>query len=196
MFSDRSRFTDDTVLTVAVADVILHGKDYAETLVEYFSDYPNAGYGGTFIEQAMTGKLFPYNSWENGSAMRVGPVGFAFDTALPPSGLISYGFFFGWAPVCFGCGGGCFGWSGGCFGSSGGCVGLCSRTIFPSQEMYALVISSRSFFKLSSISATLCSRVLCSSGICSFLSGLAYYREVDSLLRAECPVDLPAATAS
>jgi hypothetical protein len=42
-------------------------------------------------------------------------------------GLISYGFFFGWA-------GGCFGWS-------GGCVGLCSRTIFPSQEMYAFVIS-------------------------------------------------------
>ena len=37
LFSDRSRFTDDTVLTVAVADVILHGKDYAETLVEYFS---------------------------------------------------------------------------------------------------------------------------------------------------------------
>ena len=81
LFSDRSRFTDDTVLTVAVADVILHGKDYAETLVEYFSGYPNAGYGGTFIEQAMTGKLRPYNSWGNGSAMRVGPVGFAFDTA-------------------------------------------------------------------------------------------------------------------
>jgi hypothetical protein len=40
---------------------------------------------------------------------------------------------------------------------------------------YALVISSRSFFRLNSISATLCSRVLCSSGICSFLSGLAYY---------------------
>ena len=58
--------------------------------------------------------------------------------------------------------------------------------------MYALVISSRSFFRLNSISATLCSRVLCSSGICSFLSGLAYYREVDSLLRAACPVALPA----
>ena len=95
---------------------------------------------------------------------------------LPRPVLISYGFFFGWA-------GGCFGWS-------GGCVGLCSRTIFPSQEMYALVISSRSFFRLNSISAILCSRVLCSSGICSFLFGLAYYREVDSFLRAECPVAL------
>ena len=96
--------------------------------------------------------------------------------AFPRAVLISYGFFFGWA-------GGCFGWS-------GVCVGLYSRTIFPSQEMYALVISSRSFFTLNSISAILCSRVLCSSGICSFLSGLAYYREVDSFLRAECPVAL------
>src|SRR4029077_847804 len=99
--------------------------------------------------------------------------------------LISYGFFFGWAAVCFGWGGGCFGWS-------DGCVGLCSRSIFPSQEIYALVISSRSFFRLNSISAILCSSVLCSSGICSFPSGLAYYREVDSLLRAECLVALPA----
>ena len=89
--------------------------------------------------------------------------------ACPRPALISYGFFFGWA-------GGCLGWS-------GVCVGLCSRTIFPSQEMYALVISSRSFFRLNSISAILCSRVLCSSGIRSFLSVLAYYREVDSFLR-------------
>src|SRR5208337_1545578 len=81
-----------------------------------------------------------------------------------PPGLTSCGFFFGWA-------GGCFDWSGVCFGWSGSCVGLCSRTIFPSQEMYALVISSRSFFRLNSISAILCSRVLCSSDICS---GLAY----------------------
>jgi len=59
LFSDRSRFTDDTVLTVAVADVILHGKDYAETLVEYFSGYPNAGYGGTFIRAGDDGEASP-----------------------------------------------------------------------------------------------------------------------------------------
>src|SRR6266481_9336465 len=87
--------------------------------------------------------------------------------SFPTPGLISYTFFLGWGGVCFG-------WS-------GGCAGLCPRTIFPSQEMYALVISSRSFFRLNSISAILCSRVLCSSGICSFLSELACYREVDSL---------------
>jgi ADP-ribosylglycohydrolase len=80
LFSERSRFTDDTVLTVAVADVILHGKDYAETFVEYFFRYPHAGYGKTFIKQARTGKLAPYNSWGNGSAMRVCPVGFSFGT--------------------------------------------------------------------------------------------------------------------
>ena len=84
-------------------------------------------------------------------------------------GLIAYGFFFGWADVCFGC--------------SGVGVGLCSRTIFPSQEMYAPMISSRSFFRLNSISAILCSKVLCSSGICSFLSELPYCREVDSFSR-------------
>ena len=76
-----------------------------------------------------------------------------------PRSLISYGFFFGWDGVFFGSLAGGFGWS-------GSCVGICSRTIFPSQEIYALVISSRSFFRLNSISATLCSRVLCSSGIC------------------------------
>jgi hypothetical protein len=87
----------------------------------------------------------------------------------PIPSLIGYGFFFGWAGVCFGC--------------SGVGVGLCSRTIFPSQEMYAPMISSRSFFRLNSISAILCSKVLCSSGICSFLSELPYCREVDSFSR-------------
>jgi len=69
-----------------------------------------------------------------------------------------YGFFFGWSSACFG-------WSGACFEL------FSPRTIFPSQEIYAVVISSRSFFRLNSISAILCSSVLCSSGICSFLSG-------------------------
>jgi ADP-ribosylglycohydrolase len=75
LFSSRSRFTNDTVLTVAVADALLHGEDYAQTFVDYVFAYPDAGYGGTFLAQALTGRLRPYNSWGNGSAMRVCPAG-------------------------------------------------------------------------------------------------------------------------
>jgi len=74
------RYTDDTVLTVAVADCILHGGDYAHTLQRYTRAYPAAGYGGFFLRWALSEQPEPYNSWGNGSAMRVSPVGFAFDT--------------------------------------------------------------------------------------------------------------------
>lgn len=72
------RFTDDTVLTVAVADAILTGGDYTHKLKEYFRLYPYAGYGGTFAKWAASASRKPYNSWGNGSAMRVSPVGHAF----------------------------------------------------------------------------------------------------------------------
>jgi ADP-ribosylglycohydrolase len=85
LFSSRSRFTDDTVLTVAVADALLHGKAYAQTFVDYVFAYPDAGYGGTLLTQALTGKLRPYNSWGNGSAMRVCPVGWPKPNAAPRS---------------------------------------------------------------------------------------------------------------
>jgi ADP-ribosylglycohydrolase len=78
-FSTYSTFTDDSVLTVAVADCILHGKDYATTFKEYASRYPFAGFGGMFIRWVDGDDLAPYNSFGNGSAMRVSPVGFAFD---------------------------------------------------------------------------------------------------------------------
>jgi ADP-ribosylglycohydrolase len=79
LFQPQSRFTDDTVLTVAVADCILNDKDYASTLRQYGRRYPDAGYGGTFINWIHGIIDGPYNSWGNGSAMRVSPVGFAFD---------------------------------------------------------------------------------------------------------------------
>ena len=50
LFSPASRFTDDTVLTVAVADCILTGKAYAAAFKEYGRRFPNAGYGGMFRE--------------------------------------------------------------------------------------------------------------------------------------------------
>lgn len=80
IFTANSTFTDDTVLTVAVADCILHGKDYAPTFKQYARKYPYAGYGGMFLEWVSSDSLAPYNSYGNGSAMRVSPVGFAFDT--------------------------------------------------------------------------------------------------------------------
>ena len=74
------RFTDDTVLTVAVADAILTGADYIDKLKEYCWLYPYAGYGGTFLRWAVSLSRVPYNSWGNGSAMRVSPVAYAYGT--------------------------------------------------------------------------------------------------------------------
>jgi ADP-ribosylglycohydrolase len=78
LFTPQSAPTDDTVLTVAVADCILHGKGYAVTFKEYGRRYPHAGYGGMFLRWLGSQSLSPYNSFGNGSAMRVSPVGFAF----------------------------------------------------------------------------------------------------------------------
>ena len=80
IFTANSTFTDDTVLTVAVADCILNGKDYATTFKQYARKYPYAGFGGMFFRWAKSDSLEPYNSFGNGSAMRVSPVVFAFDT--------------------------------------------------------------------------------------------------------------------
>lgn len=80
LFHPRCRFTDDTVLTVAVADAILGGTGFAESFRRIGRRHPRAGYGGTFIEWLFSSDAGPYNSWGNGSAMRVSPVGFAFST--------------------------------------------------------------------------------------------------------------------
>ena len=80
LFSRASRFTDDTVLTVAIADAILNKEDYGKTLQGYGRKYPDAGYGFLFYNWLFSENREPYNSWGNGSAMRVSPVGFAFDS--------------------------------------------------------------------------------------------------------------------
>ena len=80
LFDYYSHFTDDTVLTVALADSILNGIDYGVLLKDYGRSYPNAGYGGTFFQWVHSPQTEPYYSWGNGSAMRVSPVGFAYDT--------------------------------------------------------------------------------------------------------------------
>jgi ADP-ribosylglycohydrolase len=80
LFAPKARFTDDTVLSVAVADVLLNGGDYTSAFHDYYHRYPTAGYGGTFVKWAAERQRAPYGSWANGSAMRVAPVGWAFDT--------------------------------------------------------------------------------------------------------------------
>jgi ADP-ribosylglycohydrolase len=80
LFTEFSRFTDYTVLSVAVADAILNQSDYVTVLKNYGRKYPTAGYGMSFLRWAQSAVTKPYNSWGNGSAMRVSPVGFAFDS--------------------------------------------------------------------------------------------------------------------
>jgi ADP-ribosylglycohydrolase len=80
LFVSSSVFTDDTVLTVATASAILLGSDYGRAYKDFGRRYPDAGYGGTFHEWLRSEEIFPYNSWGNGSAMRVSPVGWAFRT--------------------------------------------------------------------------------------------------------------------
>lgn len=80
LFQPGSRFTDDSVLTVAVANAILTGCPYRDAVLKWGQRYPDAGYGGTFIRWLQADDPAPYHSWGNGSAMRVGPVGWAFDT--------------------------------------------------------------------------------------------------------------------
>lgn len=80
LFTDNSTFTDDSVLTVAIADCIINNGRYEYYLKEYGLKYPDAGYGGMFSKWLGAPGYQPYNSFGNGSAMRVSPVGFAFDT--------------------------------------------------------------------------------------------------------------------
>lgn len=80
LFSKKSVYTDDSVLTIATCDVILNGGNYSDTYFRYAKGYPNRGYGGSFSKWVKNGGGDSYNSYGNGSAMRVSPVGFAFNT--------------------------------------------------------------------------------------------------------------------
>lgn len=99
-FSERSTYTDDSIMTVAVADWLLTDNDHShesleEIMVRYANKYPcpMGGYGGGFAQWLFrperlinyntgekAGRRVPYNSWGNGSAMRVAAVGWKYDT--------------------------------------------------------------------------------------------------------------------
>lgn len=81
LFSDGCDFTDDTVLTVAVADCLMQNGNYGKYIKQYACAYPQVkgSYGGRFAQWIHSDSMEPYNSWGNGSAMRVSAVGFAYD---------------------------------------------------------------------------------------------------------------------
>ena len=80
LFTGRSCFTDDTVLTVATAAAVLQKTDYAHAYRRLARAYPASGFGAAFGRWFRAEKAPPYQSWGNGAAMRVSPVGWAFDT--------------------------------------------------------------------------------------------------------------------
>jgi ADP-ribosylglycohydrolase len=80
LLTPKNTYTDDTVLTVAVASAILDQGDYAGHFRKFGRGHPNRGYGGHFQRWLGDNSLGPYNSWGNGAAMRVCPVGWAFDS--------------------------------------------------------------------------------------------------------------------
>ena len=91
LFIDASRFSDDTVMTLAVASALrkwdkgsdINEKEFTRAVIDamkfFAKRYPHAGYGGMFKEWLSGRKRKPYNSWGNGSAMRVSPVAWYFD---------------------------------------------------------------------------------------------------------------------
>lgn len=81
MFGEGCDFTDDTICTVAVADAILNGRNYQESLLDWCRRYPSpkGAYGGRFAGWIHSLDPQPYNSFGNGSAMRVSPVAWLFD---------------------------------------------------------------------------------------------------------------------
>src|SRR5690554_100107 len=79
LFNPKCDFTDDTVLTIAVADCMLNKKDFAKTIWEYGRKYRGRGYGGSFRNWLQEDDLKPYGSFGNGSAMRASAVGFAYN---------------------------------------------------------------------------------------------------------------------
>lgn len=81
LFTPQSKFTDDTVMTCAVAEWLMDDPNHShkkliEIMHRYGEEYPHRGYGGMFKQWLENKWTEPYNSFGNGSAMRVSPVGY------------------------------------------------------------------------------------------------------------------------
>lgn len=82
LFTDECSFTDDTVCTIAIADAILREISFQQSLLEWCRRYPTpkGAYGGSFARWIHSSNPEPYNSFGNGSAMRVSPCGYMSET--------------------------------------------------------------------------------------------------------------------
>ena len=100
LFGSANKFTDDSILTIAVADAILNNRPYEDTIWDWAHKYPYGGWGKRFRQWLKGSKDVRYNSIGNGSGMRVSPVGFraesleealrmAKESALPTHGSVS-----------------------------------------------------------------------------------------------------------
>lgn len=80
LFSDKSHVTDDTIMTLAIYDILKHSsldhKDIIKRIKEWGRMYPNVGYGNRFYQFLMSDECESYNSYGNGSAMRVSACGY------------------------------------------------------------------------------------------------------------------------
>ncbi len=99
LFSERARFTDDTVMTFAIASALMESipvrrgvpemSAFADCVIDsmhkFGHAYPYAGYGSKFVIWLSNRERQPYGSFGNGSAMRVSPVAWAFDATCQGS---------------------------------------------------------------------------------------------------------------
>jgi ADP-ribosylglycohydrolase len=80
LFCPRSIFTDDSVLTLATMYALLNNTGYGQAYHEFGREFPRAGYGHSFRLWISSNNPKPYNSWGNGSAMRVSPIGWFYNS--------------------------------------------------------------------------------------------------------------------
>ncbi|MCQ2975404.1 MAG: ADP-ribosylglycohydrolase family protein [Bacteroidales bacterium] len=82
LFTSECSFTDDTICTIAIAEALTTNMDYKECLLKWCKKYPYpmGGYGSRLNKWLGSTDNKPYDSWGNGSAMRVSPIGWAFDS--------------------------------------------------------------------------------------------------------------------
>ena len=86
LFTNEMFFTDDTVMTIAIADAIINGakpENFILSMKKWGCDYIDKSYGHSFRRWLKSENSEPYNSWGNGSAMRVSPCGWVAKLNIP-----------------------------------------------------------------------------------------------------------------